>query len=859
MIGSRPTPLSAWLTGSALLSALVPALLLAGVALRDLSAREQERAAERSAQLAQAVAGEVGRILQAQVIHLTEVSIEAERHPEASAAWLEETLDVHVAANPMLRALLLTDRRGRVIHERPADPDLHGTDLSRQPWLEEAWSTGAPTWSAATISPTGRPVVTLVVPGARWAVVGYLDLAALSDIVDRIRGGPVGGATVLDRDGAILADRDVALVRQHASLRELPLVKRALYGEEGTEVISLRGEDRLASVATVPSTRWVVLVAEPVQAAFAKLERSRLLLLLVLAGGLAAAGLTSALLSRRILRPVRALGARVRALAAGEPLPAAGPAGAIRFRELEQLTAGFEAMAQAVRGRQEALERSEANLRHIVETPLVGVLRTDLASEILFANEAMARILGVPSAAALAGRRMVDFYVDPEQRRQVVEDVLASGQSVNREVELRTPAGERRVGLLNVTQEGDALVSLVADITALKQSAAERERLEQQLERAQRIEAVGRLAGGVAHDLNNVLTAIIGYAHMLAEALPPEHEERESVDGILEAAGRATGMTRSLLTFSRKQPLQPRPVDLRDLVRGAAALLRRLLGEDVEFVLDLPQEPLVAVVDPARLEQVLVNLGTNARDAMPGGGRLTVAAAHVELQAGDAARHGLGGAGAFVRLTVSDEGQGMTEEVQRQAFEPFFTTKGQGKGTGLGLSIVHGVVRQHGGAVALRSAPDQGTTFVIHLPASQAPATALKPAEAAPLGPGGSETVLVAEDEQAVRQVVLATLRRAGYQVIEARDGAEAVARFRDRRDEVDLCLLDVIMPQLNGREALEAIRLLRPGARVLLMSGFTGDVLQERGLEMESVGLLQKPMTPPELLRQVRLALDRP
>jgi CheY-like chemotaxis protein len=330
------------------------------------------------------------------------------------------------------------------------------------------------------------------------------------------------------------------------------------------------------------------------------------------------------------------------------------------------------------------------------------------------------------------------------------------------------------------------------------------------------------------------------------------------VDGILEAAGRAAGLTRSLLAFSRKQPLQPRPVDLRELVRGVAAMLRRLLGEDVEFVVDLPAEPLVAVVDPARLEQVLVNLGTNARDAMPGGGTLTVAAARAAPAPDEAAALGLEGPGPWLRLTVRDTGQGMSEEVQRQAFEPFFTTKGLGKGTGLGLSIVHGIVRQHGGAVALASRPGEGTTFTIWLPTSEAPAAPLHAATAAALGPGGKETILVAEDEAAVRRVFTTTLRRAGYTVVEAADGADAVARFRERRAEIDLCLLDVIMPRLNGREALEAIRLLKPGARVLLVSGYTGNVLEERGLDMESVGLLQKPLAPGDLLRHVRRALDR-
>jgi PAS domain S-box-containing protein len=855
----RAIRLSTWLTAGALLVALVPALLLTGVALEDVSLREQERSAERSAQLAQALAGEVGRFLDAQVIHLTEVRIAAEGHPASEHYDLDDQLKLHIAANPILRTIMLVDGRGRVAHEEPDDPDIHGTDLSGQPWLKAARVRKAATWSTATISPrTGQPTVTLVVPGATWTVVGYLDLSTLQEIVARTRSGQVGGAAVLDSDGTILADQDPRLVREHTSLGEVPLVKRARFGEEGTEVTTILGQTRLASAAAVAHTGWVVLVTEPVQAAFAKLDRSRLLLLLVLVGGLLAAALTAVLLSRRILRPLRAVGERARALAAGEPLPAGEVAGSLRFRELDELTAGFEAMASAVRARQEALERSERSFRDLVDTPLVGVVRTSRSGEVLFANQAMACLLGVPSAEALQGRQMAEFYADPGQRAEMLARLEAEGRVTNLEVSLRSGEGPLRTVLLNLKRDGETLAGMVVDITVLKQSAAEREKLEQQLERAQRVEAVGRLAGGVAHDLNNVLTAIIGYAHMLAEALPQEHEERESVDGILEAAGRAAALTRSLLTFSRKQPLQPRPVDLRDLVRGVAAMVRRLLGEDVDFVIDLPEEPLVAVVDPARLEQVLVNLATNARDAMPGGGRLSCSAERVALGPDEAGLLGLAGPGDFVRLTVSDTGQGMSEEVQRQAFEPFFTTKGQGKGTGLGLAIVHGIVRQHGGAVTLQSAPGAGTTMVIHLPASQAAATALVAATATPLGPGGKETILVAEDEEAVRRVVVATLRRAGYQVIEARDGAEAVARFRDRRAEVDLCLLDVIMPRLNGREALEAIRLLRPGARVLLMSGFTGDVLEDRGLEMESVGLLPKPMTPTDLLRHVRLAFDR-
>ena len=710
----RPHRLSSWLLFSAALVALVPALLLTGVALHDLSSRERERATERSAQLAHALAGELRRFIDGQIVEFTALRIAAEGHFAGDRSHLAAHLRSHSQANPALLSIQLVDSSGRVVIADPPDPDVEGTDLSGQPWLKEARERGLPVWSAATISSrTSKPSVTLVVPGQRWSVVCYIDLGTLADVIGRVR-------------------------------------------------------------------------------------------------------------------------------------------------ELEALSAGFDSMAQRVRSREAALQRSEASYRRIVSTSLVGVASTSLEGEIHFANETMARILGAPSAEALRGRRLTDFFQDVAHQRQLVDDLKATGQVANREVALLTVTGGPRTGLLNVARDGDTLIGLVVDVSDLKRSAAEHQRLEQQLERAQRVEAVGRLAGGVAHDLNNVLTAVIGFGHLLAEALPATHPERESVDGILEAAGRAAALTRSLLTFARKNPLQPRPVDLGAVVRGVASMLRNLLGEDIEFTMELPDEPLVTVADPARLEQVLVNLGTNARDAMPGGGRLTIAVARAALGQGEAAALGLDGPGPWITVTMRDSGLGMSAEVLRQAFEPFFTTKESGKGTGLGLSIVHGIVRQHGGVVTVATTPGAGTTFTIYLPASDERVEAPALPENARAGPGGSETILVAEDEVLVRQVVTTTLRKAGYRVIEAVDGADAVARFREQRDAVALCLLDVIMPKLNGREALAAIRLITPGVRVLLASGFTGSVLEERGLDLESVGLLQKPMAPAELLRRVRSALDR-
>jgi CheY-like chemotaxis protein len=279
----------------------------------------------------------------------------------------------------------------------------------------------------------------------------------------------------------------------------------------------------------------------------------------------------------------------------------------------------------------------------------------------------------------------------------------------------------------------------------------------------------------------------------------------------------------------------------------------------VDLRVALPDGPLTVVADPAQLEQVLVNLCTNARDAMPRGGRLTLAAAAAGLDAAQSAARGLPGPGPWVRLTVADTGEGIRTEDLPRVFEPFFTTKSVGRGTGLGLAIVDGIVRQHGGHVAVESRPGQGTTFSILLPASEEAPQAAAGEAAAALGPRGSETILLAEDEPAVRRVLQTTLERAGYRVVAVEDGAQAVARFRARPAGIDLCLLDVIMPVMNGREAFDAIRLVDPGARVLYVSGYTADLLERRGVAEGLPAVVPKPVSPADLLARVRAELDRP
>jgi len=395
-----------------------------------------------------------------------------------------------------------------------------------------------------------------------------------------------------------------------------------------------------------------------------------------------------------------------------------------------------------------------------------------------------------------------------------------------------------------------ALLATLMDLT-------ERRGLEQQYRQAQKMEAVGQLAGGVAHDFNNLLTAISGYTDMVREDLPPDDPRRADLDEVRRAADRAAALTRQLLAFSRRQLLQPRVLDVNEVVHGMAKMLHRLIGEDVQLRTTLAPGPQRTNADLGQLEQVIMNLAVNARDAMPEGGDLTIETSTVTLDAEYAALHPDARPGPHVLLAISDGGDGMTADVQAHIFEPFFTTKGPGKGTGLGLATVYGIVKQSGGHVTAYSEAGRGTSMKVYLPVADAEvASAAAVATDAP-PPVGSETILLVEDEDGVRRLTRSILERYGYHVLQARDGAEAVALCHGHRGEIHLMLTDVVMPGMGGGESAELIRQLRPGMKVLFMSGYADRAVTEHRVLGADTPYLQKPFTPAVLARKVRDVLD--
>ncbi|MFB3826217.1 MAG: ATP-binding protein [Bryobacteraceae bacterium] len=394
-----------------------------------------------------------------------------------------------------------------------------------------------------------------------------------------------------------------------------------------------------------------------------------------------------------------------------------------------------------------------------------------------------------------------------------------------------------------------AVLAVLTDVTG-------RQLLEQQLRHAQKMEAVGMLAGGIAHDFNNLLTIINGYSQLLLSGLPPNDVNRTAVKQIMKAGDRAAALTRQLLAFSRRQTLQPKVIEVNQLVTGLGVLLRRLIGEDVELHLKLAPDAGRINVDAGQIEQVVMNLAVNARDAMPDGGALTLETRNVVLDKTYAATHLAVTPGPYVLIAVSDTGVGMDAQTRARLFEPFFTTKAQGRGTGLGLSIVFGIVKQSGGNVEVYSEPGKGTSVKVYLPRADQPAIREMPG-GHPEAQRGSETILLVEDDEMVRGLVRQTLEREGYKLLDAAAPEQALRIARDYREPIHLMITDVIMPRLNGRELAGKMSGLRPQMRVLFMSGYTDNAVVANGVLDSEMPFIQKPFTPAALAQKVRQVLE--
>ena len=532
----------------------------------------------------------------------------------------------------------------------------------------------------------------------------------------------------------------------------------------------------------------------------------------------------------------------------------------VRFgeRDKEVLTFVSQQLASAIdhKRHEEALRQSESRYRSLVQSAVYGIYRSSVDGRFLDVNPALIHMLGYDSAdevVKLDPQREV--FVEPAEHERLLQEFHRTGCLDSAEVRWKRKDGS----VITVRLSGRAATELDEADQALEiiaEDITERRALEDQFRQAQKMEAVGRLAGGVAHDFNNLLMVVSGYTEVLMEALDQNDPLLVKVQAIQQAADRATTLTRQLLAFSRKQLLELKVVDVNSIVADMERLLRPLIGENIDLTTKLTPNVGHTRADAGQLEQVIMNLVVNAKDAMPDGGRILIQTSEADP---DTARreHSLIEPGTYILLSVSDTGAGMDRETQSRIFEPFFTTKEKGKGTGLGLSTVYGIVKQGGGYIFAQSEPGCGTTFRIYLPRVADPADSPRVDKHAQAAAGGSETVLLVEDEESVRELVRETLKTRGYTVIEASDGIAGMRVSEEYQGNIEILITDVVMPGMSGRELAKRVAAARPHIRVLYLSGYTEDAIIHEGALEPGTGFLQKPFTLQVLARKVREVLQ--
>ncbi len=501
--------------------------------------------------------------------------------------------------------------------------------------------------------------------------------------------------------------------------------------------------------------------------------------------------------------------------------------------------------------------------RAIEQSPAVVII-TDTNGIIQYVNPKFTQLTGyTPEEVIGETPRILKSDMTPPEEYKRLWETITTGNVWRGEFINRKKNGELYWEIASISAIRNAegvitnFVGVAEDITLARQEEEEKEELREQLYHAQKLESIGQLAGGIAHDFNNILTAIIGYGSLLQMGMKEGDPLNDYAKKILVSAEKASFLTRGILAFSRKQISNPRPLNLNELIRVTEGFLRRLIGEDVELKTSTSDKDCIVMADSGQIEQILMNLCTNARDAMTEGGTVKISTDIVELDSDFIQMHGYGEPGRYAVITVSDTGKGMDEGTSRKIFEPFFTTKEVGKGTGLGLSIVYGIVKQHNGFINVYSEPGKGTIFRIYLPMIAQAADEAKP-EKHVLPVFGTETILVAEDQIEVRHLVKTALEGAGYTVITAENGNDAIKKFMENRDKIQMLLFDVIMPEKNGKEAYDEIREVAPGIKALFTSGYPEDVVNQKMILRERLHFISKPVSPAELLRKVREALDK-
>jgi PAS domain S-box-containing protein len=778
-----------------------------------------------------------------------------------------------------------------VIKARAPDAETVGQDFSFRPFFQEAKRTRQPYVSGVYTSKAARhAVVTIAMPASdgRGGVAGVLcvalSLARMSQFLNGFGGSHGAVVSLVDRAGMLVADSRGVSLPTPVPMGDRPIVQAVLAGRTGTMEFRESGESGALLGAHVPITQlgWGVVVAYPAAAAYARVTQFAWWLVSITLGCTVAAVLVGLGLTHRLTGPLRRVSEATQQLAAGEfrnaQVPVVGPAEvatlATSFNRMatrievshqaleskaEEVKAANQALARELEERQQAeaaLQGSNLTLRGLIQAAPLAIWVLDADGRVQLWNPAAQRIFGWTEQEAV-GRILP---IVPENQtadfRRLFERALQGemlpGLELRRQKKDGTlvPVSVAVAALYGPTGTVQGTIAIVADLT-------ERTTLEEQVRQLQKMEAIGRLAGGIAHDFNNLLTVITGRTQLALGRAGLDEVTLGALKLIDRTAERAGLLTRQLLAFSRKQVLHPEVLSLSDLVGHLEPMLRRLIREDIELVTVLVAGTGHVRADASQIEQVVLNLVVNARDAMPDGGCLTIETAEVELPDEFADRPGALPAGAYVMLRVADTGIGMDAHVQGLLFEPFFTTKEPGKGTGLGLATVHGIVSQSGGVVRVYSAPGEGATFKIYLPRVTGAAGTTPAPEGRRESPRGTETILLVEDEEEVRALARDILVMGGYTVLDAAGPEEALRRSTEHAGPIHLLITDVVMPTMSGPDLARWLVVRRSGMKVLCMSGYPEGATAHGVTLAPDTLWLQKPFTPESLSERVRQILD--
>lgn len=507
---------------------------------------------------------------------------------------------------------------------------------------------------------------------------------------------------------------------------------------------------------------------------------------------------------------------------------------------------------------QEEIRLSEERYRTLFEESSDGFFLTSVEGRILDISPAGHRLLGFETKEEITEVNFYNLYHNPPDKERFSEEIAARGFIKDFEAEILRKDGSRIILSINAKAVSGGLGNITGYRGVFK-DITKHKILEDQLFQAQKMEAIGKLTGGIAHDFNNMIMAIVGYATLIHSKVAEDDPARRNIEQLMGVTERASNLTKRLLAFGRKQVISLKPVSINEIVNRVEHLLSRLIGEHIEFTTSLDKQSLTVMADSGQIDQILINLATNARDAMPRGGTLTVSTSSEYIDEEFVRAHGYGAPGIYACLSVRDTGTGMNAETQKKIFDPFFTTKEVGKGTGLGLSIVYGIVKQHNGFISVKSGHGEGTEFRMLLPTVKSKAKSLESQlSMMPFTVEGKETVLLTEDDSGVREITRAVLESAGYRVIEAVDGQDAIEKFCKSSERIKFLLLDVIMPKKNGREVYDEITGISPDVKALFFSGYTEDILNRNGMVDDELNFISKPVPPNELLKKIRDILDK-